>query len=125
LQQAAQDYNRMQERPVHQHNDFSRFKTEFEAQNPERAKALQENLRPRHERLALEAEKQIQQLEKAIQQSRMPRSAREQLGKYAAGVAKQPEVMAYLKQHNPKLTQKIENLSKSHALERDRGGRSL
>jgi Ti-type conjugative transfer relaxase TraA len=125
LQQAAQDYNRMQERPVHQHNDFSRFKTEFEAQNPERAKALQENLRPRHERLALEAEKQIQRLEKAIEQSRMPRSAREQLGKYAAGVAKQPEVMAYLKQHNSKLTQKIENLSKSHALERDRGGRSL
>jgi len=57
----------------------------------------------------------------------MPRTAREQLEKYAASVAKQPDVMAYLKQHNPEITKKIEGLAKSHTLsrERDIGGRSL
>jgi hypothetical protein len=85
---------------------------------------MQNSLRPRHERLALEAEHKIQVLEKAIEHSRMPRSAKEELQKYASNVSKQPEVMNYLKQHNPELTQKIQGLAKTRELERDRG-RSL
>ena len=127
LQQAAKDYDRMSERQVHSSNDFSRFKAEFEAQHPEQAKALQDRVRPRHERLALEAEKQIQQLEKEMAQSRMPSPLRKQLEKYATDISKQKEVMNYLKQHRPALSQKIQGLVKSYALshERDQGGRSL
>lgn len=128
LAQSAKDYDRMQQRQVSQTRaDFSDFKTQFEKQNPEQAKALEEAMRPRHERLALEAEKQMKVLEKAVEQSRIPRTAKEQLEKYAAGVAKQPEVMAYLKQHNKELSDKIQGLAKTHELSRGReiGGRSL
>lgn len=123
LQHAAQAYDRTQNQQSLRHDDFSQFKAEFEAKNPEQAKALQERIQPRHERLAIEAEKQINSLEKAVVQSRMPRTAREQLEKYAAGVAKQPEVMAYLKQHNPELTEKVRGLAKAHEKSRelDRG----
>jgi Ti-type conjugative transfer relaxase TraA len=126
MQQAA---NKYYDGATHQktssRGDFKAFKAQFEAQNPEQARALQDTVRPRHERIALEAEKHIHLLEKSVAQSRMPRTAREQLEKYAAGIAKQPTVMAYLKQHNPEMTQKIEGLAKSHTLNRDRGGRSL
>lgn len=82
---------------------------------------MQESLRPRHERLALEAEKKIQLLEKAVEKSHMPRSSKEQLEKYAASVAKQPEVMAYLKQHNKELSERVQGLAKSHERNLDRG----
>ncbi len=126
LQQAAKQYGHLENRQTSKPRaDFSDFKAQFEAKNPEQAKALQEAVRPRHERLALEAEKKIQVLEKAMEQSRMPRSSREELEKYATNIAKQPGVMDYLKQQNPELSKKIEGLVKSHELERDRGGRSL
>lgn len=128
MAQAAKDYDRLRERPATRTRaDFSDFKAQFEQQNPEQAKALQEAVRPRHERLALEAEKQMKVLEKAVEQSRMPRTAKEQLEHYAASVAKQPDVMAYLKQHNQALSDKIQNHAKSHELSRGReiGGRSL
>lgn len=128
MQQAVKHYARLENpQKMPARSDFKDFKTQFEAKHPEQARALQEAVRPRHERLALEAEKHLHLLEKSIEQSRIPRTDREQLEKYAARVAKQPEVMAYLKQHNPDLTKKIEGLAKSHTLNRDRdiGGRSL
>lgn len=128
LQQGAKAYGRSQARQVSgQRADFSQFKAQFEAQYPDQAKALQDAVRPRHERLALEAEKHIQQLEEAIVQSPLPRRAREQLEKYALDLSKQKEVMGYLNQYNPTLTQKIQGLAKSYelSLDRDRGGRSL
>lgn len=126
LHQAARNYDRKQaQQAFNPRDDLSRFKAQFEAKNPEQAKALQDSLRPRHERIALEAEKQLQVLEKAIEQSRMPRTAREQLEKYAANVAKQPDVMTYLKQNNKALSDKIQGLAKSREISRDRGGRSL
>ncbi len=122
LQEAAKKYDLQNNRNLHPRADLSTFKSQFEAANPAQAKALQDAMRPRHERLALEAEKQITLLEKASRESRMPRSSREQLGKYAASVVKQPEVMAYLKQRNPELTERVQSLAKaherSHALER-------
>lgn len=128
LQQAAQNYARTKENkaPFLQ-ADLQAFKTQFENQHPEKAHVLQESLRPHHEKMALVAEKQIAQFEKAMEQSRMPRTAKAELEKYAASVAKQPEVMMYLKQHNTELTKKIETLAKSYQLSRelDRGGRSL
>ena len=113
----------VEQRSLRTRANFSDFKAQFEAKNPDQAKTLQEAIRPRHERLALEAEKQLNLLEKASVESRMPRSSREQLEKYAANVAKQPEVMAYLKQHNPELTEKVRGLAKEHERSRslDRG----
>lgn len=109
--------------PLPSRADLSAFKKQFEAEHPERAKALQTAIQPRHERLALEAEKQINLLEKATQQSAMPRTAREQLEKYAFGIAKQTDVMGYLKQRNPDLSEKIQRLAKTREkqLELDRG----
>lgn len=123
LQQAAKNYDRLAEQlGLKQRTDLSEFKKQFEAQHPERAKGLTDAVRPRHEKLALEAEKMMGLFNKAQEQSHMPRTAREQMEKYAAGVAKQPEVMAYLKQHKQELSEKIQSLAKSHAksLELDR-----
>lgn len=120
LQSAAQQYDRRSQ--SFGRSDFRDFKAQFEANNPDQAKQLQDAVRPRHERLALEAEKQITLLEKASQESRQPRSSREELGRYAAKVAKQPEVMAYLKQRNPELTDRVQQLAKTyernHSLDR-------
>jgi Ti-type conjugative transfer relaxase TraA len=95
--------------------DFS----EFKAKNPEQIKAIQEAIRPRHERLALEAEKEINALEKAIEKSYAPRIARRKLEKYASRIAKEAKVMAYLKEHNPALSQKIQGLERSYSLSHD------
>jgi Ti-type conjugative transfer relaxase TraA len=98
--------------------DFKAFKAQFEREHPEQAKALREAMRPKpkskHEQLALEAEKQINLLEKTIKESYIPYTAQDRLEKYVAQVAKQPEVMAYLKEHNKVLTEKIQTLSKSY-----------
>lgn len=110
LQWAAQQYD--QRKQSLGCSDFRDFKAQFEAAYPEWAKQLQDAVRPRHERLALEAEKQISFLEKASRESRQPRSSREALTRYAAQLAKQPAVMAYLKQHNPELTEKVQQLAK-------------
>jgi len=101
--------------------DFSRFKAQFEAQNPEQAKALQDNLRPKHEKMALEAEKHFHQLEKAQVHSNTPRRRQQQLEKYAATLAKQVPVMGYLQQHNQPLSDKIQKLAKSHQRTLDKG----
>jgi len=119
LQQAAKNYDqRLKSADLPRRGDFSDFKAQFEANNPEQAKALQDAVRPRHERLALEAEQLLHLLEKASVES-LSRSSREQLEKYAATVAKQPEVMAYFKQHNTTLLDKVQELANVH--ERSRG----
>ena len=120
LQQAAKSYDqRIKSADLPMRGDFSEFKAQFEAKNPDQAKALQDAVRPRHERLALEAEKQLTLLEKASIDSPLVRSNREQLEKYAASIAKQSEVMAYFKQHNTEFAGKVQELAKGH--ERSRG----
>jgi Ti-type conjugative transfer relaxase TraA len=107
--------------------ELKAFKEAYENKHPHQAQAFKESLSPYAEKQALETEKQIQLLEKAVEKSRMPRTAKEELERYAAKVAKQPDVMAYLKQHHKDLSDKIQGLAKSReiSLERDRGGRSL
>ena len=123
LQQGHKASLRNQETPLSFRADFSEFKAAFEAQYPNQAETLKESLRPRHERLALEAQKQFQALEKTLEQSPIKRAAREELEKQAASIAKQKDVMGYLKQHNPHLSQKIEKLAKTYhrqqSMERD------
>lgn len=120
LQEAARKYDQLdQQAGFGGHDDFSRFKAEFEAEHPDQARTFKEEVLPRHERLAIEAEKHIQLLEKAIEHSHMPRSATAELERYSANLNKQPEVMAYLKQHNPELTQKVQDLAKTHERNRD------
>jgi hypothetical protein len=75
----------------------------------------------RQERLAQEAEKQLQQLEKELATSLFPVMARQKLAKYAAKVAQQPELMNYFKQKNVALSSRIESLAKSNDRSRDRG----
>lgn len=93
-----------------------------EAKNPERAQQLQESLIPWYERLAKEAAHQFNVLEKAVKTSRMPNLVRDQLNQYAVKIAKQPEIMDYLKNHNVELSKKIEGIAiREKERERDRG----
>lgn len=77
-------------------------------------------MRPRCERLVLGAENQFGVLEKLIEKSHIPRTAKEPLEKYAAGVAKQPQVMVYLKKPNKALSEKIQGLTRARELELER-----
>lgn len=106
------------------------FKAKYEAQNPEKARGLQESLRPGFEKRALAVEKEISLLERAIEKSNMPRTHQQQLEKYAAKISKDREVMHYLNERKPELAKKISGIAKEHdrsrawSFERDRGGRS-
>ncbi|MCA6601170.1 MAG: Ti-type conjugative transfer relaxase TraA [Pseudanabaena sp. M57BS1SP1A06MG] len=124
LTDAAKDYEKLlSEKTPSIDDDFKHFIAEFEKQNPEQAKALQEPILPRHERMALETEKHIKSLEKEIQTSKFPHMIREQLEKYACDVAKKSDVMAYFKEHNKSLCDKIQHLAKARErdMERDIG----
>lgn len=57
----------------------------------------------------------------ALQKSRALTRSQEQLKDYAFGLSEKKEVMSYLKLHNPEFSQKIQDLSKSHELHRERG----
>lgn len=97
--------------------NFSDFKAQFEKENPEKAKALRDAIRPRSERVALEVEKQINLLANKALPTRLQNLENleqlEKLEEYAAGIAKQPDVMSYLKRHNQVLSSKIQTLSQS------------
>jgi Ti-type conjugative transfer relaxase TraA len=74
-----------------------------------------------NERLAVEAEIRLQQLEKALTTSRFPSMAQQKLAKFASKVAKQPEIMNYLKNKNKSLSERIERLAHAFDRSRDRG----
>jgi predicted ABC-type ATPase len=99
------------------------LKTTLETQNPALAKKLQDEIRPLHERQALAVEKQLETLEKEVSKSPVRNIAQRKLEKYAADIARQPDVMAYLKQHKQELSEKIQSLAESRVknLKRDRG----
>lgn len=107
--------------------DFSDFKRQFETESPEQAKALQEAMQTRHEKVAIEVEKHITALEKASKEANTSRTpyayqiAQEKLGQYAADVTKQKDIMTHLQQKNPTLSDRIHGLSKSYERMRDRG----
>jgi hypothetical protein len=131
LREAARQYDQMEKMGKMEkqqgfgslHNEFNDFKKQFEAEHSKQAKLIKEEVRPRHERLAMDAEKHIRRLEKEIRQSDLPRHipnpARSELERYSAELVKQQAVMSYLKQHNPDLSQKVQALAKTH--ERGRG----
>lgn len=81
------------------------FKERYEAEHPEQAKALLEIIRPHHEKIALLVEERLLNLEKALEKSP---AALNSLKQEAYRVAKQTEVMDYLKSHNSELSRKIE-----------------
>ncbi len=66
-------------------------------------------------------------LEKAMTESLKPQQAYRALEDYALSLAKQGEMMNYLKNHHPEVSHKIEEIVKVHErqLERDRGEISL
>jgi hypothetical protein len=90
------------------------FKAQFEAEHPERAQALNEALLPRHERLALERVRDFARLEKSLENFLTPRTIQSQLERNADQVSKNSEVMSYLHEHHPDLSEKIGGWAKTH-----------
>ena len=88
-------------------NALETFKRQFEAERPELARSLNEQISPRHERLALEAIREFGSLEKALTDSLTPRSAQAQIERYADSISRQSGVMSYLHEHTPELSEKI------------------
>ena len=123
LKQAAQAYDTLyiSHQAQTQRDPLQDFKAQFEALNPTQAKQLQEAVRPAHERRALEVEQQFRTLEKEIGKAFFKDIAQNKLQAYAASISKQPEVMAYLKNYNKELTDKIQQFAKSYERSLDRG----
>jgi hypothetical protein len=105
--------------PLSASDHLAAFKAQFEAEHPERARALNEALIPssppsRHERLALEAVRDFEQLEKSLDSSSTPWTVQSQLERHADKVSKQSDVMSYLHEHHPDLSEKIGGWAKTH-----------
>lgn len=120
LQEAARAFDRMDQQRGKSSDDFAQFKAEFEAHHPGAAQASQDRLLSPAERKAKEVERNIGNFEKAMEQSSMPKVAREQLEKYATSVSKQAEVMDHLRHHNKELSEKIQEITKSLEISRQR-----
>lgn len=72
-----------------------------------------------YERLALEAEEHFATLEKAVERSNASYNAKSYLEKCAARLSEQTKIMSYLKQHNPQLASKVEELAKRYERNRE------
>lgn len=79
-----------------------------------------------YDKRALDAEKHLQTLEKSLETSRMPKTAKQELEKYAAKIAKDTEIMKRL-ENNKTLTERIKKHAKEHekSRERERGSRGI
>jgi Ti-type conjugative transfer relaxase TraA len=101
--------------PLSASDHLAAFKAQFEAEHPERVRALNEDLLPpRHERLALEAVRDFERLEKSLDSSSTPWTVQSQLERHADKVSKQSDVMSYLHAHHPDLSEKIGGWAKIH-----------
>ena len=100
--------------PLSPSDHLAAFKAQFEAEHPERARTLNEALLPRHERLALETVRDFDLLEKSLENSLTPRTLQSQLERHADKVSKQTDVMSYLHEHHPDLSEKIGGWAKTH-----------
>lgn len=101
--------------PLSPSDHLAAFKAQFETEHPERAQALNEALLPRHERLALETVRDFEPLERSLENSLTPRTVQSQLEWQADKVSKQSEVMSYLHEHHPDLSEKIGGWAKTHS----------
>ena len=103
------------------------FKAAYEAAHPQKTQPLNPPLRrPRQERLALEAVQKFGLLEKELTDSLTPRSAQAQLERYAEKIAKESEIMSYLREHHRDISEKIgdwaqRSLAKTLEKQRDLG----
>lgn len=128
-QRASQDVNlgasiRDMEQKLSLGERLKAYKKDFEAKNPDTARALQTSLMPTHERHATDALKEWQLFEKNLQEARMPEKTKERMQSYAASLEKQPAVLQYVKQHHPDVGKRIEQFAKAHhekVKEHDRG----
>jgi hypothetical protein len=100
--------------PLSPSESLAAFKAQFEAEHPERAQGLNEALLPRHERLALKVVKDFELLEKSQENSLTPRTLQSQLERNADKISKNSEVMSYLHEHHPDLSEKIGGWAKTH-----------
>jgi hypothetical protein len=90
------------------------FREDFKRNNPELAKKIDNDMRPQHEKQALAFEQRFKQYTKALETHQLNPRDKAQFEKQTAELAKEPQVMAYLKHKNPELALKVDNMAKDH-----------
>lgn len=116
------DFERLRkEREKEQRAQIKAFKEDYAKRNPEKARELEYAIMPKHEKMAVDALKQIKALEMEIKKSTYPRYDQEKLEKYASELAKNPHVMHYIHKHGQEVGKKVEGLAKQYERSLDRG----
>jgi hypothetical protein len=96
-------------------DDLNNFMREYEKRNPEKAKFIQNDLKPRHEVAAMEAKHEMERLEKHYSASTSLATREKieyQLKQLSTHVTKDKAVMAYLQEKQPEFLKQIENHAK-------------
>lgn len=119
-QQKHPEMSNLHQRVTAPKDDIKSFMAQFEAKNPQLAKKLSVDIMPQHEKRALLALHEIQQLYKQEQNTPYKHLVREKLEKYAEKIDKDNEVMAYMKKHDEKIYKEIQELSRSRGRDYER-----
>lgn len=100
--------------------DFSEFKRQFEANNPELAKKLNYELLPVAEKKALSFITEFERLEAMVEkEGRTSHRAKDRLEELSDTMSKNKEVMQYVREHRAPMERQIQQLTR--AFQRDRG----
>jgi Ti-type conjugative transfer relaxase TraA len=107
---------------IKQRADFSEFKRQFEAKNPERASALRGEVMPVHEKKALAFVNEFKRLEQIVEKGGRTRyMAKDHLEKLADKMSRQKDVMQYVCEHHAPMEKQVKQLAREFQRERDLG----
>jgi hypothetical protein len=107
---------------VKQRADFSEFKRQFEAKNPERASALRGEVMPENEKKALSLVSEFKRLEQIVEKGgRTSHTAQDHLEKLADKMSRQKDVMQYVRDHHAPMEKQIDKQAREFQRERDLG----
>jgi len=102
-------------------DDFTKFKQQFERENPELSKSLSQELRTEPEKRALAVEKEFERLNKRLEQNPKDYEAKREMTKLATEIFKDKTTMQHLKDRAPELNERIQNLNRERERNLDRG----
>jgi len=107
---------------IKQRADFSEFKRQFEAKNPERASTLRGEVIPEHEKKALSLVTEFKRLEQIVEKGgRTSHMAQDHLEKLADKMSRQKDVMQYMREHHAPMEKQVNQLAKEFQKERSLG----
>lgn len=122
VRSVGRDRDRDPSSVIKQRADFSEFKRQFEAKNPERARALHGAIVPEHEKKALALVTEFKRLEQIVEKGgRTSHMAQDHLEKLADKMSRQKDVMQYVREHHQPMEKQVNQMAREFQRERDLG----